>query len=68
MIPVRDVSPWRRGDFRGVDALRAACEAVGFFVIEGHGVPAGLDAELERLTQTSVHTLTALRVSTSRRV
>ncbi|MCU0696288.1 MAG: isopenicillin N synthase family oxygenase [Myxococcaceae bacterium] len=51
MIPVLDVSRWRRGDFRDVDALRTACEAVGFFVIEGHGVPAGLDAELERLTR-----------------
>jgi isopenicillin N synthase-like dioxygenase len=51
MIPVLDASGWRRGDFRGVEALREACEAVGFFVLEGHGVPPGLDVELEQLTR-----------------
>jgi isopenicillin N synthase-like dioxygenase len=48
---VLDAGPWRRGDFTSVEALRAACEDVGFFVVEGHGVPADLDAALERDTR-----------------
>jgi isopenicillin N synthase-like dioxygenase len=50
-LPVIDVAPWRGGDFSNVKALREACETVGFFVIDGHGVDAALQAELERATR-----------------
>jgi hypothetical protein len=48
-VPVIDLEPYFRGDPEGraavVDAVRAACEAHGFLVITGHGVPqASIDA------------------------
>ena len=42
-IPVIDISNFSQGDEKAqaavVDAVRDACERVGFFVITGHGVP-----------------------------
>jgi isopenicillin N synthase-like dioxygenase len=40
-IPVIDISPFLRGHGRRgvIDAVAAACEQVGFFVVTGHGVP-----------------------------
>lgn len=45
-IPVIDISPFRNNDPVGrkkvVDAVRDACEQIGFFTITGHGVPSEL--------------------------
>ena len=54
-LPVIDVSSLRAGD-RGaaaevISALDAACRTHGFFYVAGHGVPAALVAELERLAR-----------------
>src|SRR5438046_3133683 len=46
LIPVIDIGPYRAGDpaatKRVADAVGAACERIGFLVIEGHGVPDAL--------------------------
>jgi len=45
-IPVIDIAPYRAGDPAGTkrvaEAVRAACEEIGFLTIEGHGVPDAL--------------------------
>lgn len=45
-IPVIDIAPYRAGDAAGTkhvaDAVRAACEQIGFLIIAGHGVPDAL--------------------------
>ena len=54
-IPVIDVAPYRAGDAAGtkrvVDAVRAACEEIGFFVVAGHGLP---DALVRRVFDVSL--------------
>src|SRR6185369_8384742 len=43
MIPVIDIAPFRSGDPAGsravAEAVREACEGIGFFTVTGHGVP-----------------------------
>jgi isopenicillin N synthase-like dioxygenase len=45
-IPVIDMAPFLSGDPAGsravAEAVRAACEGIGFFTITGHGVPEAL--------------------------
>ncbi|HXJ83902.1 MAG TPA: 2-oxoglutarate and iron-dependent oxygenase domain-containing protein [Candidatus Methylomirabilis sp.] len=45
-IPAVDIAPYLAGDPEGikrvVEAVGAACERIGFLVIEGHGVPGDL--------------------------
>ena len=42
-VPVVDIAPFTAGESAGqacvVDAVRTACEEIGFFVIAGHGFP-----------------------------
>jgi len=49
-VPVIDIAPWLAGDPAGGAAAAAqvdrALQDVGFFLITGHGVPAGLRAEV----------------------
>lgn len=49
-IPIIDLEPWydggAPGEARVVDAVRAACEATGFFVIAGHRFDEALVARL----------------------
>ena len=49
-VPIIDVAPFTAGDVteRGkvVDAVRSACEEIGFFVITGHGFPEALTARI----------------------
>ena len=46
VIPVIDIGPYRAGDPAGTkriaEAVAAACERIGFLVIEGHGIPDAL--------------------------
>ena len=53
-IPIIDMSGFTAGDPASsagvVDAVRAACEETGFFVVTGHGVP---DALIARMYDTS---------------
>src|SRR6266542_1397781 len=55
LIPVIDIGPYRAGDpaatKRDADAVGAACERIGFLVIEGHGVP---DALVRRVFDVSL--------------
>ena len=55
LIPVIDIGPYRAGDpaatKRVADAVGAACERIGFLVIEGHGVP---DALVRRVFDVSL--------------
>ena len=49
-IPVVDISPFEAGGPATdavVDAIRAACEAHGFFVVEGHGIPLNVNEDLD---------------------
>ena len=45
-VPMIDIAPFAAGETseraRVVDAVRAACEEIGFFVITGHGFPEAL--------------------------
>ena len=45
-VPMIDIAPFAAGETSGrtrvVDAVRAACEEIGFFVITGHGFPEAL--------------------------
>ena len=45
-VPIVDISPFTTGETRGkadvAEAVRAACEEIGFFAIVGHGFPEGL--------------------------
>ena len=45
-VPIIDIAPFTTGETFGqervVDAVRAACEEIGFFVITGHGFPEAL--------------------------
>jgi len=54
-IPVIDIGPYRAGDPAGAkrvaDAVRAACERIGFLVIAGHGIP---DALVRRVFDVSL--------------
>ena len=54
-IPVIDIAPYRAGDPAGTkrvaEAVRGACERIGFLVIEGHGVP---DALVRRVFDVSL--------------
>src|SRR4051812_44776920 len=54
-IPVVDIAPLRAGDRRAaagaIAALDAACRSHGFFYAAGHGIPAALLAELDRLAR-----------------
>lgn len=54
-IPVVDVAPYRAGDPGGTkrvaEAVRAACQEIGFLVIAGHGVP---DALVRRVFDVSL--------------
>jgi polar amino acid transport system ATP-binding protein len=54
-IPIVDIAPLRTGDRAAaaevIRALDAACRSHGFFYVAGHGVPAGLLAELDRLAR-----------------
>lgn len=49
-VPVIDISPFRQGNQRArqevADAVRQACEQIGFLVITGHGIP---EATIENL-------------------
>jgi isopenicillin N synthase-like dioxygenase len=49
-VPVIDLSPWRHGDAAARAAVAAqvdeALQSVGFFLITGHEVPAGLRAQV----------------------
>src|SRR5262245_31997848 len=54
-IPVIDIEPYRAGDAAGTrrvaEAVGAACEQIGFLVIEGHGVP---DSLVRRVFEVSL--------------
>src|SRR5215475_6001452 len=54
-IPVIDIGPYRAGDAAGTrrvaEAVGAACEQIGFLLIEGHGVP---DALVRRVFDVSL--------------
>jgi isopenicillin N synthase-like dioxygenase len=53
-IPVIDIAPFLAGGEGSravVDAVREACEAIGFFVITGHGVPA---AAVDRIVRNAM--------------
>ena len=54
-VPVIDIEPYRAGDAAGTrrvaEAVGAACEDIGFLVIEGHGVP---DALVRRVFDVSL--------------
>ena len=45
-VPIVDITPFTTGEIRrrtGVaEAVRTACEDIGFFAIVGHGFPEGL--------------------------
>ena len=45
-VPIIDITPFTTGETRGradvAEAVRTACEEIGFFVIAGHGFPEGL--------------------------
>ena len=45
-VPIVDIAPFTTGEARGrrdiADAVRAACEEIGFFAITGHGFPEDL--------------------------
>jgi isopenicillin N synthase-like dioxygenase len=51
-VPVVDLRPSFSGEAAGrqqvAEAIRAACEEIGFFTVIGHGVPAATIAALER--------------------
>ncbi|MEM7341722.1 MAG: 2OG-Fe(II) oxygenase family protein [Actinomycetota bacterium] len=53
-VPVIDISSSIGGDLAArrvvADAIARACETSGFFVIAGHGVPAALVDEMERVS------------------
>lgn len=53
-IPVIDIAPFRAGELEGsrhvVETIGRACEAIGFFIIVGHGTPTDL---VDRLYATS---------------
>jgi isopenicillin N synthase-like dioxygenase len=51
-VPIIDLTPYRNGaDKAGVaKQVDRACREIGFLVVSGHGVPAGLVAETERLS------------------
>jgi isopenicillin N synthase-like dioxygenase len=55
VIPVIDIEPYRAGDPAGTkriaDAVRAACEEIGFLIVTGHGVP---DALVRRVFDVSL--------------
>ena len=42
-VPIVDIAPFTTGETRGrpdiADAVRTACEEIGFFAITGHGFP-----------------------------
>lgn len=40
-FPVIDLSPWYAGADKGevAEAIRVACESIGFFAVRGHGMP-----------------------------
>src|SRR5262245_46318193 len=54
-VPVIELSPSLGGSDtarRGVaEEVGRACEAIGFFTIVGHGVPAGLVEEMSRVSR-----------------
>ena len=45
-VPIIDITPFTTGETRGragaAEAVRTACEAIGFFVMTGHDFPEGL--------------------------
>ena len=45
-VPTIDITPFTAGETRRraavTEAVRTACEEIGFFVISGHGFPEGL--------------------------
>ena len=50
-IPVIDISPFEAGSPGAgavVDAVRAACEEHGFFVVAGHGIAPDVNEDLDR--------------------
>ena len=50
-IPVIDISPFEAGGPGAgavVDAVRAACEEHGFFVVAGHGIAPAVNEDLDR--------------------
>ena len=51
-VPVIDLAPARRGGaerLRVAAAIDAACREIGFFAIDGHGVPARVVDELRAI-------------------
>ena len=45
-VPTNDITPFSTGETRGrarvAEAVRTACEEIGFFVMTGHGFPESL--------------------------